>query len=119
MRLVFLQSKVYWPYTKWFGTAFAGLPAAAELTPVFRAVLAAPDFPAREEALRSAYERIARRHNESGVTEPVDPSVRDYYSRPFKVLFSDRFAETCRATIRDTRLLELPLVGSPDQFADS
>jgi len=37
MRLCFLMARHYWPYAKWFGTAFSRLDGADELQPVFQA----------------------------------------------------------------------------------
>ena len=51
MRLVFLFSRAYWPYTKWFGSAFAELPLASGLQPLFTRVLEATRGAARERAL--------------------------------------------------------------------
>lgn len=119
MRLTFLQRQTYWPYTKWFGTAFAQLPGATELTPIFQRAVAATNYPAREDSLVEAYEILARRHNEADVTEPVDPATRSYHGRPFRVVFGDRFADACVAAIADRRLKQLPLIGSVDQFVDS
>jgi hypothetical protein len=119
MRLAFLQARTYWPYTKWFGTAFAQLPGATELTPALEAAIAATDYPSREEGLVQAYEVLARRHNDAGLTPEVDPTVREYHGRPFRVLFAERFAHACREAITDSWLRDRPLVGAVDQFVDS
>lgn len=119
MRLSFLQNKQYWPYSKWFGTAFALLPGAAELIPILEAITAATDFATREDALVRAYEILAQRHNTLRLTAEVDPSVRQFFTRPFRVLFGDRFAAACKDAIEDPWLRELPSVGSVDQFVDS
>lgn len=119
MRLVFLLERTYWPYTKWLGTAFATLPIADTLAPALMATVAATDYPAREAALSKAYEMLARKHNALGLTEALDPSVRDYYSRPFRVLRCERFAEATFAALGDSGLRSLPPVGSVDQFVDS
>jgi hypothetical protein len=119
MRLTFLLERQYWPYTKWFGTAFARLAGAAELAPILDRVIDAGDHPAREDALAEAYETLGRRHNAAAVTAPVDPSTRSYYDRPFRVLMADRFVEACLAEVSEPTLRALPLIGSVDQFADS
>ena len=119
MGLAFLLERTYRPYMKWFGTAFADLACAAELAPSLQRVLAAQDFPTREQALVEAYEALARQHNALGVTAAVDPSVRQYHSRPFRVLMGGRFADACQQAVEDVWLRSLPLVGSVDQFADS
>jgi hypothetical protein len=119
MRLAFLLAGEYWPYPKWFGTAFARLPVAAALAPALGRAVAATSAVDREDALVMAYETVARAHNGSGLTEPVDPRTRPYFDRPFRVLGAGRFAEACRARVTDTWLRGLPPIGSADQFADS
>ncbi|NED96600.1 DUF4037 domain-containing protein [Phytoactinopolyspora alkaliphila] len=119
MRLAFLIERTYWPYSKWFGTAFAALPVAADLHAPLEAAIAATGFPVRQEALVEAFELLARRHNELGLHEPLDARVRPFHNRPFRVLASERFAHACRAGIADGFLRQLPLVGSVDQFVDA
>ncbi len=108
MRLCFLLERRYAPYSKWFGTAFARLDAAAELTPLL----------ARRE-LGLAYEAVARRHNALGLTDPVDPTLRQYYDRPWNVIFGERFVTACLERVFDPWLRSLPLIGSVDQWVDS
>ncbi len=119
MRLHFVLAREYWPYSKWFGSAYRALPGATQLLPHFGAAVAATTFEAREVALAAAYELLATMHDESGLTEVVDPTVRNFYGRPFRVLDAGRFVEACRATITDPWLRSLPLVGAIDQFVDA
>jgi Domain of unknown function (DUF4037) len=119
MRLAFLLERTYWPYTKWFGTAFASLSVAGELGPLLSSAVAATAYPAREAALVSAYELLAQRHNALEVTKPVDPSTRQFHGRPFRVLMAERFAEATIDAVSDPWLRSLPPVGSVDQFVDS
>ena len=119
MRVHFLLAGEYWPYSKWFGSAYRKLPHSAELLPAFEAALVAPDYATREDALVAAYEHVARLHNDSGLTEPLDPTVSFFHDRPFRVLGSHRFVEACLRAVDDEWLRSLPLVGSIDQFADS
>ena len=119
MRLWFLLHRRYWPYMKWFGSAFAQLPGAAELSSMLNRAVSALDWPARERALVEAYEFVARGHNDAGMTEWVDPTVRPFFGRGFLVLMSDRFVDACLARVADPWLRALPLVGSVDQLVDS
>ena len=119
MRLCFLIERRYAPYSKWLGSAFRNLHMAPRLAPHLNAALKATDYPARETALCSAYEYIARCYNQLNLTPPVDPETRLFYKRPFRVLGGDRFAEACLAAIQDEWLRGQPLVGSVDQFVDS
>ena len=118
MLLAFLQERRYAPYSKWLGTAFSRLSSAKQLTPLFEATLAAPDWQARQQPLAQAYEILATLHNDLGVTPPVDPSVHPFFNRPFKVLFADRFADALKAAITDETLRALPPIGGVDQFVD-
>jgi hypothetical protein len=79
----------------------------------------ARDVGRREAALCAAYVAVAERHNASGLTEPVDPGVRPFHERPARVLYADRFAEACLATVTEPALRALPLIGAVDQFVDS
>lgn len=119
LRLSFLQERTYCPYAKWVGTAFRELDSHAELAPILDRVLAAADYPAREQALVEAYEFVARRHDALGVTEAVEPSARAFHGRPFRVLLAGRFVDACRAAIIDPQLRAQPLFGSVDQVCDS
>jgi len=119
VRLWFLFAREYWPYAKWFGTAFARLPDADRVAPMLTAVLDAREATTREAALVAAYETVARRHNEVGVSEPVDPTVRGFHDRGYRVLMAERFVAACRTGLDDAFLADCPLVGSIDQVTDS
>lgn len=114
MRLHFVYAHEYWPYTKWFGTAYAHLPGSNALLPHFRAVAAGD-----HSALASVYEAVATMHNDAGLTPPLESSVRNFHSRPFLVIGGDRFYEAVMKTVGDPELRALAPIGSIDQFVDS
>jgi uncharacterized protein DUF4037 len=118
-RLAFLLERRYAPYSKWLGRALSGLQCSADLQPALSAALSAGGYSERERALCAAYETAARLHNDLGITEPVDPSVRPFHHRPALVLGADRFAEATQRAIADPELRWQPLTGSVDQFADN
>jgi len=119
MRLALLLDRRYAPYQKWLGTAFERGRHDDRLPEHVRSALHARGAPAREAALARAYEDLARRHNRARLTPPLDPSVRDYHSRPARVLMADRFTSALLDTVTDTTLLTLPLIGGVDQVVDS
>jgi hypothetical protein len=120
MRLALLLERRYPPYCKWLGTAFAGLRSAPALQPLFTEALAAPSWPQRESAVSAAYEYLARAHNDLGLAEPVEPTVRLFHDRPFRVLAADRFGDAAPRAIADPEVSALtPYVGAVDQFVDS
>jgi hypothetical protein len=98
MCLGFLQCRRYPPYPKWFGVAYAelGLPETDALA---GAVTARGSE--REDALVTAYEIVARRHNELGVTEEVSPDARQFWGRPIRIIAADRFVDALRKAISD------------------
>ena len=119
MRLCLLMGRRYPPYGKWLGSAFAALPDAGRLGPVLSAVLAAGAWRDREDRLVVAYETVAERHNELGLTARLDPGVRPFHDRPFRVLGTERFVRALVDGIGDPAVRALPLTGAVDQFVDS
>lgn len=102
MCLGLLQHRRYPPYPKWLGTAYARL--GLEESDALDAALAAADWRSRENALVTAYEAVARRHVDLGLTRDVEPTARPFFGRPIRVLFADRFVEALRAAIEDPEL---------------
>ena len=119
MRLGLLLDRRYAPYSKWLGSAFARLDLAATMGPALEAALAATTFPDRETALVEAFQAVALRHNEAGITRPVPPDVSPFHGRPFRVIGSGRFVDACLERVQDPWLRGLPLVGAIDQVVDS
>ena len=120
MRLCFLMERKYWPYYKWFGTAFSRLECAELLTPIFHAVFDSREWKTREEHLSAAYLHVARMHNELGITEFVEPEISSFHDRPYQVPHSDRFVQALRARIESETVRNLPEhMGAVSQFADS
>ncbi len=119
MRLCFLLERHYAPYSKWLGAAFARLENAAAVGPALEGMLEATTFEAREAAWADAIEEVAVQHNALGLTPSLDPTVRPFHSRPFRVIAAGRFANACIDTVSDPRLRSLPRVGAIDQLADS
>jgi hypothetical protein len=119
MRLCFLIERRYWPYTKWFGSAFARLSCAERIGPHLSAALAAERWPARERALSAAYSVAAELHNALGITGPIETTVSSFHDRPYLVIHSGRFVDALRERIVDPLLREVAMTGCVDQFADS
>ena len=119
MGLCFLMERAYAPYAKWFGTAFARLACAPAVQPALQEALSAAHWRQREAAINAAYEAVARLHNSLGVTEPLEDVIGRYYTRPYRVVDSDRFCDALLGAIQDPWLkgLRYPL-GSVNQFLD-
>ncbi len=120
MKLCFLMERQYAPYSKWFGTAFARLPCAQRLGPIFQNVLQAQSWREREPQLSIACEFVAEKHNTLGITRPLDTKASPFYNRPYHVIHAERFAHEIREAISDQKVRKMRIpIGSIDQFVDS
>lgn len=114
MRLAFLVERTYAPYSKWLGSAFARLDAAGDVGPLLERATDGDS-----ESLVLACAAMGERCNALGVTRVVDPTPRQFYTRPWDVVDAERFAYAFQEEIGDPWLRRLPLVGTVDQFVDS
>ncbi|WP_437815037.1 DUF4037 domain-containing protein [Sorangium sp. So ce1078] len=122
MELGFLQERRYWPYPKWFGTAFTRLGIASTLAPLFHEILTTSDHRTRADAVVGVTQILGERHNRLGFAAPAEVIIGDFQVgingavRPYRVLDAGKFVEACKASIQDDRLRELVTVGSIDQL---
>lgn len=72
MELAYLQERRYRPYDKWFGTEFARLGAAGDLTPLLERALSTGE-PESTTAIREMLAWLGRRHNALGLGRLVEP----------------------------------------------
>jgi hypothetical protein len=122
MRLCFLMEKRYAPYSKWFGTAFRRLAAAAKFEPTLQQVLSAKNWKEREKHLMQAYEYVASLHNQLAITEPMPATASQFHDRPFFVISTGVFSKAISTKITDPTIREIakkPLIGSIHQLSDS
>jgi len=119
MELCFLMEKKYASYSKWFGTAFAELRIAGELSPILTKILSSPSIKDSEKLLGNAYSIVAKKHNSLKMTKLMDTQVSKYYDRPYLIIHADAFAKEIRKGIRDPILRRVPLIGSVDQLIDN
>jgi hypothetical protein len=122
MRLAFLMERVYAPYAKWLGTAFARLACAAELTPHLSAAQTAVTWQARQAHLVLAYEALARMHNALALTDPLPEQAKPFFERPFLVMAQHGFADALLAQISDPavrRMADRRPIGNIDLLSDN
>jgi hypothetical protein len=120
MRLCFLMERQYVPYNKWFGTAFACLECASELTSIFHRVFDSRTWREREAHLSEAYLIIMKMHNALGVTPTIEAEISYFFNRPYQVPQSARFVDALHAAIQSESVRRLPRdVGAVGQFVDS
>lgn len=86
MRLCLLLARRYPPYSKWLGTAFAALPDIAVVAAAPHDAVDARDPAQRQAAPCTAYEAAGRRQNQLRLAEPVEPTRRLFFDRPYPVV---------------------------------
>lgn len=119
MRIAFLLAGVYAPYSKWFGSAFARLPAAPILAPLIDEMLATESWQRRQRCLAEACLALAQMHAGAGFPLTVTPVITPYFGRPFDVINADDIAASLDAGIVDPLVAALPKTGSIDQITDA
>jgi hypothetical protein len=122
MNLCFLMERRYAPYAKWFGGAFKRLRCAVELEPALWQVERATTWRERMDALTTAYELLARMHNQLEISAHVPQTASSFYERPFKVIHGELFAQALVEQIIDPevqRIAARGLIGSISQWSDS
>ena len=120
MKLCFLMEQKYYPYIKWFGTAFGKLDIASQLSPTLSKVLSSSSWKEREKHLVESYKIVAEKYNSLKIVESLPVEASLYQGRPYLVIHADQFAEATRKAIKDEQLRNIKVnIGSVDQFTDS
>ncbi|WEK06597.1 MAG: DUF4037 domain-containing protein [Candidatus Devosia phytovorans] len=117
MRMAFLLEGRYAPYPKWFGSSFARLPLAAQLSPHLLQAIAADAWDERGDALAAAYVVLAERQKAMD-RAAFQPVVGPYYDRPFNTINAHDAVAAAMAAIEDPELRARPVIGSLDQVSD-
>lgn len=118
VHLGLLLGRRWAPYPKWRGTAFAALDLAVPVQAALSAALAAPAWPAAEEAVAEALDGLYAVQTALGLPGPPRAVVR-FHDRPFRGV-DDDVAAALTASIDDWRVRALPRgVGSAEQWVDA
>ena len=104
--------------TQWM-QPFAGLDAAAGLTPILHEALQAAEWQARQEAVAQASSWLACKQNTLGILPPVPTEITLFFRRPYRVIFAERIADVVQQAIADPRLRGAAAkIGGVDQISD-
>lgn len=95
MRIAFMISRRYFPYTKWFGTLFKELPAAGELEPILLELLAEEKWQSIDEKICEAASLLLKKQNALKITSEIIIKAKaakdDPYHPQFKFEDADRY----------------------------
>ena len=122
MRLAFHMERTHPPYPKWFGRAFAQLNCASTLQPILLSIQHATTWMDRNTNLARAYNRLAEIHNALNITPTLPSKPSPFWTRPFTVIWGDRFADAIIKTITDPSIKSIAqkrLIGNIDLITDN
>jgi hypothetical protein len=107
MEMCFLQNKKYYPYDKWFGTAFNRIPESEKLKPLLWSALEKQDTETQLTCLHQLITMLGIKHNELNIGKPVELHYGNFEVginnavRPYKVFNSGNFKKSCLNNMED------------------
>jgi hypothetical protein len=101
IKIVFYLERKYIPYSKWFGTSFRNLKSFGELNGIVRGILSENEPKMIEEKLCILYTLIIEKNNKVCGLPHLTNSIRNYFERPYKVIFSENIIEEIKNSIED------------------
>ena len=119
MKLCFYYKRKYYPYSKWFGLAFQRLETAPKALPYIEAAIASSKRNEREVALCEFYRMVVSMHNQSGLTDSVEPKMIDYYGRGYRGFDSELIIKELSSRINWSKIKDIELLSKIELFDDS
>lgn len=120
MHLALLQRRVYAPYAKWLGTAFARHEDDEDLTAPLGAALAADTSDSRQDAVVAALLELSRRQDRLGIAPPAGSTAETFFGRPFPVIWCERIARSLHEEITRPDIAALTFgLGGIDEITTS
>lgn len=122
MEMRFLQAQRYWPYDKWFGTAFSQLPHPGQTLDHIRILQGPEAFSLRLRHLRDWLCQLGEAQNSLSIAPAVKPAYADFSVgvqhaiRPYPVLNAGEYQQACVSAIKEPALKGLVCVGAIDQL---
>lgn len=118
VHLGFMLAREWPPYSKWRGTAFAGLPGCFDIAADLARVLDARHWQDRQTGLSAALAGLLRLQEEAGLPVPTS-AVEPFWNRPYTHLSRDLVPAVLGA-ISSPQVRALPPgVGSVEQQTDT
>jgi hypothetical protein len=102
---MYLEGK-YLPYRKWLYRSFQDTHVHAEVAPLSVKVLGENDPEAIQEHLLALCEKVVEIHNRCGDLPRLTNRVRDFFNRPYKVIFAETIVNALGKAIADQQIAE-------------
>ena len=101
MKILFYLEGKYIPYDKWFGTAFNELAIYKGIEKIILDILNENVPKKIEENLCVLYERVVDESNKNPELPYIKNKVRDFFERPYKVIFAENIVDDLINSIQD------------------
>jgi hypothetical protein len=109
IKICFYIEKKYIPYSKWFGTGFQRLDCAGKLQKQIIDILSENVPESIESKLALLYEQVIELNNRNHELPVIDNRIRNYYGRPYKVIFAEPIAENFKNNVKDEALKQIDI----------
>jgi hypothetical protein len=104
MKILFYLEKRYIPYSKWFGSAFAKLTAYNGINDLVINLLKENIPENIENNLCLLYEKVLERNNKNTELPYIKNKTRNFFNRPYKVIFSENIVSEFINSIKDEEI---------------
>jgi len=119
MKLCFYYEGKYYPYSKWFGTAFRKLEISKKVEPLIHTIMYPNSYKEREEALNKLYVEIINKHNSLNITGYVEPKIINYYKRGYFGFDCEQIVDKISSKIDWQRIKDAELLSKIELYDDS
>jgi hypothetical protein len=113
IKILFYLEEKYIPYSKWFGTAFSKLKSFTEMETLINKILNCNKPQEIEINLCVLYEKIIEKHNKNNKLPYLKNKTRNFFNRPYKVIFSENIVEELLKSIEDEDIKKINI----DEYA--
>ncbi len=106
--LCYLENR-YITYSKWFGTIFKDSRCYNEVSELITEVLMENSPELIQDKLCKLYELVILIHNRSKQLPHIDNKIRNFFDRPYKVIFAETIVETLMDSVDNKKLKDINL----------
>ncbi|GAK54635.1 hypothetical protein U14_05922 [Candidatus Moduliflexus flocculans] len=103
MKICFYLERRYIPYSKWFGRGFQQLNCYAGVHQQMLGILLEGDPESVESELANLYEHVVDLNNANFDLPKIENRTRNFFGRPYMVIFAETIVETLCATSKMNR----------------
>jgi len=109
IKILFYLEEKYIPYSKWFGHAFKELKIYTSINKIVMNALDENDPKKIENNLCVLYEKVIDEHNKNPELPKLKNKTRDFFNRPYRVIFAENIVEELQNSIKDNIIKSVDL----------